>query len=35
LLKDKKRESNDIYLVLLNEIGKAVIRKTPVEELKN
>jgi 3-dehydroquinate synthase len=34
LLKDKKRERDFIYLVLLSEIGKAVIRKTPVEELK-
>ena len=34
LLKDKKRESSDVYLVLLNEIGKAVIRKTPIEELR-
>ena len=33
LLKDKKRESNDIYFVLLSEIGKAVIRKMPIGEL--
>jgi len=33
LLKDKKRENNDIYLVLLNEIGKSVICKTPVEKI--
>ena len=33
LLKDKKRESDSIYLVLLNEIGKTVIRKTPVENI--
>ncbi|MDR1172499.1 MAG: 3-dehydroquinate synthase [Bacteroidales bacterium] len=34
LLKDKKRESDFIYLVLLREIGKAVICKTPIEEVK-
>ena len=33
LLKDKKRENNDIHLVLLSEIGKAVIRKTPIEKI--
>ena len=33
MLKDKKRESNDIHLALLSEIGKAVIRKTPVESI--
>jgi len=35
LLKDKKREKNDIYLVLLNEIGKAVIHKTSIESIKH
>ncbi|MDR1154053.1 MAG: 3-dehydroquinate synthase [Bacteroidales bacterium] len=35
LLKDKKRESDAIYMVLLHEIGKAVICKTPIEELEN
>jgi len=34
LLKDKKREKNNIYLVLLSDIGKAVIRKTPIENIK-
>ena len=34
LLKDKKRNSDDIYLVLLSDIGKAVIRKTPVENIQ-
>ena len=33
LLKDKKRESDDIYLILINDIGKAVICKTPVERI--
>ena len=33
LLKDKKRESNDIHLALLSEIGKTVIRKTPIEKM--
>jgi 3-dehydroquinate synthase len=33
LLKDKKRESDVIYLILLNEIGKSVIRKTPIENI--
>ena len=33
MLKDKKRESDAIHLVLLNEIGKAVIRKTAIETL--
>jgi len=33
MLKDKKRENNDIHLVLLSEIGKAIIRKTPVKSI--
>jgi len=33
LLKDKKRENNDIHFVLLNEIGEAIIRKTPVKTI--
>jgi 3-dehydroquinate synthase len=33
LLKDKKRESNIIHFVLLHEIGKAIICKTPVKRL--
>ena len=33
LLKDKKRENDAIHLVLLSEIGKAVIRKTPIEDI--
>ena len=33
MLKDKKRENNDIHFVLLSEIGKAIIRKTPIEKL--
>ena len=32
LLKDKKRECDAIHLVLLNGIGKAVVRKTPIEK---
>ena len=35
LLKDKKRESDHIHLILLSEIGKAVIRKTPIKNMKN
>lgn len=34
LLKDKKRESDAIHLVLLCEIGEAVIRKIPIGKLK-
>jgi len=34
LLKDKKRENDDIYFVLLNEIGKALIHKTKIKDLK-
>jgi 3-dehydroquinate synthase len=34
MLKDKKRENSDIHLVLLREIGKAVVRKTPIEDLR-
>ena len=34
ILKDKKRESDAIHFVLLSEIGKAIIRKTPIEKLK-
>ena len=34
MLKDKKRESDAIHLVLLSEIGKAIIRKTPIKELR-
>jgi 3-dehydroquinate synthase len=30
MLKDKKREGDAIHLILLSEIGKAVVRKTPV-----
>ena len=33
MLKDKKRESDVIYFVLLSEIGKTIIRKTPIETL--
>ena len=33
ILKDKKRENNDINFVLLSDIGKAVIRKLSVEVL--
>ena len=33
LLKDKKRESESIHLVLLSEIGKAVICKTPIDSI--
>ncbi len=33
VLKDKKRESDTIHLVLLNEIGKTEIRKTPISEI--
>jgi 3-dehydroquinate synthase len=33
LLKDKKRENDAIYLVLLSEIGKSFIRKTPIVAL--
>ncbi len=33
LVKDKKRESDAIYLVLLNDIGKTTIRKTPIDEI--
>ena len=33
LLKDKKRESGAIHLVLLSEIGKAVICRTPIENI--
>ena len=33
LLKDKKRENDAIHLVLLSEIGKAVIRKTSIENI--
>jgi len=34
MLKDKKRESNSIHLVLLSEIGKTVVCKTAVETIK-
>ena len=34
LLKDKKRESAHIYLVLLSETGKAIIRKTAISEIR-
>jgi len=34
LLKDKKRENDAIHFVLLPEIGKTIIRKTPIENLK-
>ena len=35
VLKDKKRENDAIHLALLSEIGKAVIRKTSIENIKN
>ncbi|MDR2039089.1 MAG: 3-dehydroquinate synthase [Bacteroidales bacterium] len=34
LVKDKKRENEFIYLVLLNEIGKTEIQKTSIETIK-
>ena len=34
LLKDKKRENNLIHFILLLEIGKTTIQKTPIENLK-
>ncbi len=33
LMRDKKRENEAIYLVLLKEIGKTEIRKTPIAEI--
>ena len=33
LLKDKKRENDDVCLVLLSEIGKAILCKTPLESI--
>ena len=33
LLKDKKRENDTIHLVLLSEIGKATIHKTPIQRI--
>ena len=33
MLKDKKRESDYIYLILLREIGNALIQKTPIESV--
>jgi 3-dehydroquinate synthase len=32
--KDKKREGNSIYFILLEDIGKAVIQEIPIKELK-
>ena len=34
MLKDKKREKDEMYFVLLSEIGKSLIRKTHVEKIK-
>ena len=34
LLKDKKRENNLIHFILLSEIGKTIIHKTPIQNLK-
>lgn len=35
LMKDKKRESNYIHLVLLNDIGKTEIHKTPISKIED
>ena len=35
ILKDKKRESEHIYFILLSEIGNAIIRKTLISDIKN
>jgi 3-dehydroquinate synthase len=32
--KDKKREGNSIYFILLEDIGKAVVQEIPIQELK-
>jgi 3-dehydroquinate synthase len=32
--KDKKREGNSIYFILLEDIGKAVVQEIPLQELK-
>jgi 3-dehydroquinate synthase len=32
--KDKKREGNSIYFILLEDIGKAVVKEIPIQELK-
>ena len=34
LVMDKKRESSDIHLVLLDRIGSTIIRKTPISEIE-
>lgn len=34
LLKDKKREGDSINLVLLNEIGKALVQKVPLNRME-
>jgi len=34
MMKDKKRENNDIHFVLLSEIGKAFVSKTSVDSIK-